>query len=359
MFKVRQFEAKTLSWWYQERDRIDMSAVYQRRGGLWSPKNKSFLIDSILNEFDIPKIYIADFTYGNTGLNHENKSYAVIDGKQRFETIFDFFEGRVALADSFLYSDEPLLELTGLGYKDLENSYPKIASKFANFDLSVMSVITDDEAKISDLFVRLNTNKSLTGAEIRNAMSGEVPKIIRRISGHRFFQTRIKFRTSRGQDYNAAAKLLLIEFIGRFTDTKLLQLNRFVEEGLKSESADLERAASRVENVLDDMHDVFLERDNLLSSQGPITLYYWMIRNVQRNRVNQVREFLNRFERQRKSNREIANADPQKADSALLVYDSQNRSVDDQLSPERRYEFLMRGFANFVLGMNMSEVTAI
>ena len=235
MFKVRQFEAKTLSWWYQERDRIDMSPVYQRRGGLWSPKNKSFLIDSILNEFDIPKIYIADFTYGNTGLNHENKSYAVIDGKQRFETIFDFFEGRVALADSFLYSDEPLLELTGLGYKDLENSYPKIASKFANFNLSVMSVITDDEAKISDLFVRLNTNKSLTGAEIRNAMSGEVPKIIRRISGHRFFQTRIKFRTSRGQDYNAAAKLLLIEFIGRFTDTKLLQLNRFVEEGLKSE----------------------------------------------------------------------------------------------------------------------------
>ena len=69
-----------------------MTPVYQRRGGLWSPKNKAFLIDSILNDFDIPKLYIADFTWGNTTLNHQSKAYAVIDGKQRFETIFDFLK---------------------------------------------------------------------------------------------------------------------------------------------------------------------------------------------------------------------------------------------------------------------------
>ena len=322
--------------------------VYQRRGGLWSPKNKAFLIDSILNDFDVPTLYIADFTWGNTTLNHQNKAYAVIDGKQRFETISDFFEARVVLDEGFVYSDDSSLSLEGLGYKDLEHNYPRIASKFANYNLSVMSVITDEEAKINDLFVRLNTNKSLTGAEIRNAMSGEVPKIIRRIADHRFFKSRIKFQTSRGQDKNAVSKLLLIEFLGKFTDTKLIQLNRFVEEGLKPESADIERAAGRVEDVLNMMSRVFLERDNLLSSQGPITLFYWVIRNVQRHRIRQVREFLVEFERIRRSNRELAKVNPQKADLANLLYDSQNRSVDDQLSLERRYEFLMHNFASFL-----------
>ncbi|HAJ01179.1 MAG TPA: hypothetical protein DCL97_10945, partial [Dehalococcoidia bacterium] len=102
------------------------------------------------------------------------------------------------------------------------------------------------------------------------------------------------------------------------------------------------------EDVLNKMSRVFLERDNLLSSQGPITLFYWVIRNVQRHRIRQVREFLVEFERIRRSNRELAKVNPQKADSAILLYDSQNRSVDDQLSLERRYEFLMHNFASFL-----------
>ena len=89
MFKVREFETRTLNWWYQERDGIDMTPVYQRRGGLWSPKNKPFLIDSILNDSDIPKLYIADFTWGNTPLNQQRNAYDGSDGTQRFETIFD------------------------------------------------------------------------------------------------------------------------------------------------------------------------------------------------------------------------------------------------------------------------------
>ena len=60
MFKVRQFEARTLSWWYDQRDTIDLNPPYQRRGGLWSAREKSYLIDSILNDYDIPKLYLAD-----------------------------------------------------------------------------------------------------------------------------------------------------------------------------------------------------------------------------------------------------------------------------------------------------------
>ena len=194
MFKVEQLPSKTLSWWNDERENIDVDAEYQRRGKLWSDYDKALLIDSILNEYDIPKLYVADFTFINTPLNKSSKPYAIIDGKQRFETIFDFSDNKIRLNKDFVYLKDRSLKLGGLSYKDLQANYPKIARKFDNYPLAVVSVITDEAGKINDLFIRLNrSSKALTGAEVRNAMKGPVPAFIRRISNHEFFKSRIRF----------------------------------------------------------------------------------------------------------------------------------------------------------------------
>lgn len=353
MFKVRTFDAKTLSWWYNEREDIDMNPLYQRRSGLWSQKDKSYLIDSILNEYDIPKIYLADFTIKNTPLNEKNKSYAVIDGKQRLEAIFDFFDGKLILDNDFILFDDLSLKLGGLSYKDLKQRYPKVANKFDNFNLSVMSVFTDDESKINDLFVRLNRSKPLTGAELRNAMEGLIPVLIRNIADHNFFQSKIKFKTNRGQDRNSAAKIILIEFRGEFVDTKKTHLDRFVEEGLRSENIKFERAANDVSKNLDIMCDIFIENDPLLSSQGPVTLYYWFIRNCDEKDRRFIREFLVRFESSRKRNRQLTQEGEEKIDEELLTYDIKNRSVDDKLSLKERYNILVKRFKAF---KNLTEV---
>ena len=347
MFTVRPFDNRTLSWWYQERDNIDMEPVYQRRSGLWEDYEKAFLIDSILNHFDIPKIYIADFTYVDTPLNETRKQFAVIDGRQRFEAIFDFFDGRIVLNQNFIYSDEPSLHLSRLGYKDLKQNYPKVASNFENFNLSVVSVITDEEAKISELFVRLNSSKPLTGAEIRNAMSGKVPAIARAIVDHDFFGSRIRFQVKRGQDLNAATKMLITEFGGAFVDTKKVNLDRFVQEGLRTESHDLDRAAARVYRVLDQMTNIFVLRDSVLSSQGLLTVYYWLVRNLAEQHRGIIREFLLEFERKRQENRDMAKTNPMLADQELLLYDSLNRSTNDQRSLEGRYAILLNSFWGF------------
>ena len=68
MFKVQAHEKRTIGWWYQKREKIDFEPPYQRKGNLWGDKDKAYLIDSILNEYDIPKIYLTDFTILNTGL---------------------------------------------------------------------------------------------------------------------------------------------------------------------------------------------------------------------------------------------------------------------------------------------------
>jgi len=338
MFTIQPLKSRTLSWWNSQRKNIDLNPSYQRKSNIWSAEDKAYLIDSILNGYDIPKLYLADFTYVNTPLNEKGKSYAVIDGKQRFEAIFNFFDGGLVLDERFSYEADRKLKLSGLTFKDLKSRYPEVATAFENFNLDVMSVITDEEGKINDLFVRLNRSKPLTGGEVRSAMLGVVPKLINEIANHKFFRTRIRFTTKRKQEYNAAAKILLIEFRGKFVDTKRTHLDRFVQEGVKSQATTFDRAAGRVRNVLKDMVSVFDRKDPLLSSQGPITLYYWFVKNHVDEKPL-IREFLVKFDMQRRANRKLV-AEGKKADEELLRFDLLSRSINDQGSLTERYSIL-------------------
>jgi hypothetical protein len=345
MFQVRTHETRTLSWWHTNRDDIDFSPPYQRKGGLWTPGDKAYLIDSILNGYDIPKVYLADFTISNSRLNAKKKPYSIIDGRQRFEAIFDFLDNRLPLNDDFLFDSDPSLFLGGLFYTDLRKNYPKIASKVEQFNLHVMSVMTDEEGKINDLFVRLNRSRPLTGAEIRNAMPGIVPDLIRNITGHRFFDEWIKFSKNRGQDKNTAAKLLLLEFRCKLVDTKKFQLDRFVDEGVQSETNDFCHAANRVMQVLDDMCCTFGKKDTLLSSEGPTTLYYWFIR--EHGPQPNFRQFLSTFDKARKVNNALANKSVDNVDQELLAFNVLNRSTNDQGSLIKRYQILDKRYSWF------------
>lgn len=348
MFRVRTFESRTLSWWYGERNNIDMEPGYQRKGGLWSSREKAFLIDTILNDFDIPKLYIADFTYINTSLNQATRAYAVIDGKQRFEAIFNFFDGKIALNDDFLYSDDLELRLGGLGYRDLVQNYPNVANKFLNYNLPVMSVISDEEARIKELFVRMNLSKPLTGAELRNAMTGSVPEFTRIVANHSFFTSRVRFNMRRGQDMNAATKLLLIEFQERFVDTKKTQLDNFVQEAEYIPQSSVKKASSKVLKVLSQMTEIFLHKDPLLNSPAALVIYYWLVRNLSPSARSALRSYLVEFDQARKLNRKMARENPQAADATLLLYDTLNRSPDDQQSLERRYAVVLDGLTKFI-----------
>ncbi len=82
MFKVQQLPVSTVEWLCTHSDEIDHEPVYQRKGHIWTTADKALLIDSILNDYDIPKIYVADFTSLKSPLNKKKKRYAVIDGKQ-------------------------------------------------------------------------------------------------------------------------------------------------------------------------------------------------------------------------------------------------------------------------------------
>lgn len=344
MFKVRHYDQKLLRWWLGQRSNIDMDPPYQRQGHLWSRTDKAFLIDSILNDYDVPKIYIADFSMGRSKLNKRKLPFAIIDGKQRFEAVFDFYDGKVTLNDDFVYLEDRKLKLGRLGFEDLRKNYPVVADKFDNFNLSVMSVIADTEGPINELFLRLNRGKALSGAEVRNAMLGPVPKIVRRIVRHEFFASCIRFPANRGQDKNAAAKLLLFEFTEDFADTKKADLNRFTEIAQKKPHGRLELAGRHVVDTLDQMAGVFLPKDRLLGFAGIIPVYYLL---VQRCILKaQLREFLVSFESQRRENRNRKGERTRlkAGDPELVEFDNFNRSTNDKKSHQGRYELLKKRY---------------
>jgi hypothetical protein len=355
MFTVAKLEPKPLRWWMSQHNNIDTDPPYQRHGRLWSKADKAFLIDSILNNYDIPKIYMVDFTFGNIKLNKKGLPYAIIDGKQRLESMFDFFSGTLVLDDEFVFQQNPSLKLSGLGYTDLSKNYPDVADIFNNFPLSVIHIITDEEEKINELFVRLNRSKPLTGAEIRNAMTGPLPNIVRLIANHELFKSSIKFTITRAQDKNAATKLLLFEYRNQMVETKRSNLDKFTDEVAKESKGKekIELASRRVFDTLDRMSTIFLPKDPLLKSAGAFPVFYWLIRETHPKHDQYVREFLNDFEKKRKENREDASDRSAKAenDIELATFDRFNRSTDDQRSYVERHRILENRFKSYLKGI--------
>jgi hypothetical protein len=346
MFEVRPHPERPLIWWYDHQDRINMAPSYQRRGSLWKQSKKAELVDSVLNNYDIPKIYLADFTYANTVLNEGKTSYAVIDGKQRLETFFGFFEGKFLLDRDFIFNDDPSLDLARLSYIDLKTKYPKIAQRFERFVPAIMSVITDEEERVDEMFVRLNSGLNVNAAERRNAMRGPIPKLIRKLALHEFFTQKISFDTRRMQEYNTVAKLLLIETKGRFVDTKARNLDAFVKDSARDELETYEEVQARIVGVLDQMTTVFRKSDPILNTEGPIPLFYWFVRN---NRVNpRLRDFLERFKESVKNNLATAQQHPERADAELTTYYTMSRTTNDQASLSGRYEILLRRYQEFL-----------
>jgi hypothetical protein len=418
-FRVIQQPAQTLSTWWHDQKEIDLDPVYQRKGHIWSNKQKQDLIDTILNGFDIPKFYLADFTFLDSDLNRNRKKYAVIDGKQRLITIFDFFDNQFTLSSKFTLYEEPDLRLQGLSYRDLQTNYPKIARRFENYNLTVMSVITDDEQKINELFLRLNASKPLVGAEIRNAMQGEVPELIRVLVEHPFW-VKTRFNKLRGQDKNSAAKLLLIEHAGTFVDTKKKQLDDLVQEAKDVQEAtvlidrpesganvlskvggapsevvpdlvedpgaddagaldedvgsttealveiaeetqtqitDIHRAAGRVTTILTMLEPLFVDRDELLNQQAQIPVIYWLAREVGASSLRHLRPFLLQFEADRRANRIRQPGDPDR-DLELNDYELMARTSNDRASIGRRYITMRRRFDKFLEAADLRERTA-
>lgn len=323
------------------RDEIQINPDYQRPGGVWNTKKKQLFIDSLLNRYDIPKLY---FHQINGSEQSEIHRFAIIDGRQRLEAIWSFIDGDFPVADDFSYLDDPEVQAGQMTYQELSKAYPRLITRFNSRTLTIMVVAADELDFVEDMFSRLNEAVPLNAAEKRNAFGGPLPIITRRLVRHRFFTSRIAIPDTRYRHHDISAKFLYLEDSDNIVDTKKASLDaffKFANNNNKTE-ADYRGTREAVDENITRMAETFIERDPLLKSAGMVVVYYVLFSRLRREAlIDQIsRISLVDFEEKRAQNRELFENDLEGVDRRLIEFDELAQSSNDSAAIRERYEAL-------------------
>ena len=318
---------------FRMRDRIEMDPIYQREGGIWGEDAQKQLIDTVINGFDVPKLYLHKYpTPIQSGQN--TYEYAVIDGKQRLTALWKYIEGKYALSSSFQYLADTSVAATEFTYSDLAKKFPEIKTDFDSYSLDVVTIETGDLELIEEMFSRLNEAMPLNAAEKRNALPGPLSNGVRALSNHVFFLEKLPFNNSRYRHFDLIAKMLLVAHRNAVTDTKKAYIDRFFKEFEKAPAPTIENLVNGVRSTLDALSTVFIDNDGLLRSIGMVMLYFHLFRRAQeRNSIRLMdRPQLLQFDERRRLNRATAESDIALADYDLLEFDRFTQSPNDGIA---------------------------
>lgn len=322
--ETHPLEHSTIQSLHSEWESIIKDPDYQRSSDIWSQEKKQLLVDSIINRYDIPKLYFHKFdraTAKKTG-----KSYAIIDGRQRLETIYQFIEGGFPLGPDFVYLEDPGVKAVGMTYNDLAQKYPRIKSRFDSFSLPIITVETDDLELIEDMFSRLNEAVPLNAAEKRNAFGGDMVKAVNEVAKHQFFARKVKFSNKRYSHRETAIRLLFLVHNlrkDRVVDTKKVFLDGFARDFAHGKMAEVKKLKTFTASTLDDFSLVFADKDTLLATQVTIPIYFLVFRELARQGKKEkfTRSRLAEFNQLRTENHAVAEQDITKARFELLEFD--------------------------------------
>lgn len=162
VYKVSDF----VSW--QRSEGLVLSPSFQRRPS-WKPRQKSFLIDTVLRGLPTPVIYLRE----RIQVGEIESLREVVDGQQRLRTLFAYIDPEL-LAD---YDDEldtfELLskhddELAGLPFARLPREAQR---RIMNYEFSTHILPADtQDREVLEIFARINSSgTALNAQELRNA----------------------------------------------------------------------------------------------------------------------------------------------------------------------------------------------
>jgi hypothetical protein len=134
--------------------RLNLDPPYQRYA-VWSLRYKQYFIDTILNNFPAPPIFLH-----KVNISSKDHIYNVVDGKQRLLSIFRFQDNEFPLPkDDNRYP--------GKYFDDLPSN---VQTEFGNYQIPVEILSTGSELDLREAFDRLNRNvRKLNRQELRHA----------------------------------------------------------------------------------------------------------------------------------------------------------------------------------------------
>ncbi|WBB63976.1 DUF262 domain-containing protein [Streptomyces sp. WMMC500] len=140
--------------WHAQKE-LELNPSFQR-GPVWTDPAKSYLIDTILQGYPIPKVLMRTHI--------ERSSHRifreVVDGQQRLRTIIDF------AADKFKLGARSK-EFRGLNYSSLSH---EMQDRFLAYKITAEQLINATDTDVLEVFARINSyTVPVNAAELRNA----------------------------------------------------------------------------------------------------------------------------------------------------------------------------------------------
>jgi len=138
-----------------DRGELDMKPPFQRNP-VWVTKQKSYLIDTILNSYPIPEIYMQETVDAGGSVK-----YIIVDGQQRTRAVLEYLEGKFSMDGK----ESP--EFADMDFEDLSGEQKKTIFQY-NFVIRMLPDVSDIELRT--IFQRLNKNVvALNKQELRQA----------------------------------------------------------------------------------------------------------------------------------------------------------------------------------------------
>lgn len=243
---------------HQLKPKIDPSPPFQR-GPVWSKPQKQLLMDTILRDLDIPKLYLRR-------VDRAPYEYEVVDGQQRLRAIWEFMNNEYALSpDADPVDGERVADAL---FKDLPAD---LSLKFTHYSLDVIELRQLDDEERDEMFLRLQNGTSLNAAEKRNALPGRMKDFVKELTNHKFFGNCVAFNNRRMGHDEVAAQITAIELAQgpcevRDRSLRAMYLNN---PSFNPNS----REAQRIRRVLSFLEKAFRERTPELTKANCVSIY--------------------------------------------------------------------------------------
>ncbi|WP_058187074.1 DUF262 domain-containing protein [Terracidiphilus gabretensis] len=138
---LEQYRVSDFLEWHQKKALI-LNPDFQR-GDVWSPAAKTFLIDTILRQLPIPKVYLRT----RVDVVTKKSIREVVDGQQRLRAIMSFAEDGFALS-------KRASEFAGKKYSTLT---PEQQESFLGYAIAVDQLLNASTDDVLEVFARLNS----------------------------------------------------------------------------------------------------------------------------------------------------------------------------------------------------------
>jgi hypothetical protein len=156
MQRYTKTTSRTVAWLkgVADSEKLILAPPFQRNP-VWTTKQQSALIETILLEYPIPELYMQD-AVDTAGV----EQHIVVDGQQRVRAVLEFVEGEFEIS-------EDITRWAGASFDDLG---PDERKRIFEYDFVVRVLPEMDEEQIRSIFQRINRNNIvLNGQELRHA----------------------------------------------------------------------------------------------------------------------------------------------------------------------------------------------